>query len=104
MADLFLPVLSHFQNGNPWSASAGRLRYRVIPSTEGNETRGLLTAEVWEGPWAYEFSSVEETRSFPLSEEGLESIVPWLEGWWETVEDRPRRSLEEEIARKRQPS
>ncbi len=25
MAQLFLPVLSHFQNENPWSASTGRM-------------------------------------------------------------------------------
>ena len=66
MEDFFLPVLSHFQNENFWTASAGALRYRVTPREEG------LAAEVWEGPWRYEDSRVEETRTFPLSDEGLE--------------------------------
>lgn len=109
MADFFLPVLSHFKNGNPWSASAGRLRYRIIPTVEGDETQGqevtgFLTGEVWEGPWAYEFSTVEESREFSLDQEGLEAILPWLETWRETVESRPRHTLEEDIARKKQPS
>ena len=69
MEDFFLPVLSHFQNENFWTASAGALRYRVTPREEG------LAAEVWEGPWRYEDSRVEETRTFPLSDEGLEESI-----------------------------
>lgn len=94
MAELFLPVLSHFENGNPWSASAGRMRYRIRPEDGG------LTAQVWEGPWAYEFSDVEETRAFPLSQEGLDQLPPWLEQWRQTIEARPRRTLAEDIARR----
>ena len=69
MEDFFLPVLSHFQNENFWTASAGALCYRVTPREEG------LAAEVWEGPWRYEDSRVEETRTFPLSDEGLEESI-----------------------------
>ena len=54
MEDFFLPVLSHFQNENFWTASAGALRYRVTPREEG------LAAEVWEGPWRYEDSRLPE--------------------------------------------
>ena len=42
----------------------GRMRYRVVPEEEN------LTAEVWEGPWGYELSTVEEKRWFPLDGEG----------------------------------
>ena len=28
--ELFLPVLSHFENGNFWTASGGALRYKVV--------------------------------------------------------------------------
>ena len=45
MEELFLPVLSHFQNGNFWTASGGRMQCRVDPGEEA------LTAQVWEGPW-----------------------------------------------------
>jgi len=102
MAELFIPVMSHFLNGNPWSASDGRMRYRVRPTlAEKPEEEGVLTAQVWEGPWAFEFSAVEEERTFPLSPEGLEALERWLEEWSGTINARPRRSLEEEIARRR---
>lgn len=101
MAELFLPVLSHFQNGNPWTASAGRLRLRILPTLPDGETEeGVLTAQVWEGPWAYEFSQVEETRAFPLSQEGLDALSPWLEQWRQQIEARPKRSLAEDLSRR----
>lgn len=103
MAELFLPVLSHFQNENPWTSSIGRLRCRVIPTVSGEEEGGILTAEVWEGPWAYEFSTVEGAETFPLSQEGLEALREWLTGWGETVNVRPPRSLEENMARRVEP-
>lgn len=104
MAELFLPVLSHFQNGNPWTASAGRLRLRILPTCqEGEAGQGVLTAQVWEGPWAYEFSQVEETSTFPLSQEGLDALSSWLEQWHQTIEARPKRSLSEDKARRFQP-
>ena len=71
MEELFLPVLSHFQNGNFWSASAGRMSYRVVPDGE------KLAAEVWEGPWCYQLSRVEERREFPMDESGLADLAAW---------------------------
>ena len=99
MDRFFLPVMSHFLNGNPWSASSGRLRYRVLPDTEEK----TLTAQVWEGPWAFEFSQVEEEKVFPLSEEGLADLGPWLAGWKDTVSARPVRSLAADLARRQEP-
>ena len=92
MAELYLPVLSHFQNGNFWTASDGRMRYRVDPEEDN------LAAQVWEGPWGYEFSTVEEKRYFPLSEEGLKEIAGWAEEWSARINARPARTLEETIA------
>lgn len=103
MAELFLPVLSHFQNENPWTSSIGRFRYRVLPTVGKGEEESLLTAEAWEGPWAYEFSTVEETKTFPLNQEGLEALRGWLVAWGKTVNARPPRSLEEDIARRVEP-
>lgn len=96
MVAFFLPVLSHFENQNPWTGSAGRLRYRILPAPAEH----ILTAEVWEGPWAYEFAQVEEARAFPLSQEGLTLLPGWLEQWSRTMEARPRRTLAEDIARR----
>ncbi len=86
--ELFLPVLSHFENGNFWTASGGALRYKVVPDT-GESPR--LTAEVWEGPWRYQDSTVEETKEFPLSEEGLEELRGWLARWRTEMNARPKK-------------
>lgn len=91
MEKLFIPVLSHFQNGNFWTASGGRMRCRAVPEAD------CLTAQVWEGPWSYEDSPVEEERQFPLSEEGLEALGDWLAGWQEQINARPARTLAETI-------
>lgn len=94
MGELYLPVLSHFQNGNVWTASIGRLHFKVTPSQEA------LSAEIWEGPWSYTLSSVEETGAFPLEEDGIEALRAWLTERAARINTRPERSLEENLARR----
>lgn len=94
MEELFLPVLSHFQNGNFWTASVGRMRYRVDPG----ETE--LTAQVWEGPWNQADSVIEEQRQLPLSEEGLEELRAWVNTWAAEINARSARTLDEDIQRR----
>ncbi|WP_297209080.1 hypothetical protein [uncultured Flavonifractor sp.] len=95
--ELFLPVLSHFENGNFWTASGGRMRYRVDPVKEGDAWTAL-TAQVWEGPWNLTDSTVEESVSFPLSEEGLNALRAWALDWQGRINARPARTLAEAIA------
>ena len=104
MAELFLPVLSHFQNNNPWLGSMGRLRYRIIPTVAEREEESLLTAQVWEGPWAYEFSTVEETAVFPLTQAGLQALSPWRAERGAQVNARPKRTMAEDAARRKEPT
>lgn len=111
--ELYLPVLSHFENRNTWSSSAGRMRYLITPHLapfpegmeegDGAPPGSTLTVEVWEGPWAYEFSTVEDSRSFPLTEEGLAALPGWLKQWAETVNARPKRTMAEDDARRKEP-
>ena len=95
--ELFLPVLSHFENGNFWTASGGRMRYRVDPVKEEEENPPSLTAQVWEGPWRLQDSTVEEPKSFHMTEEGLEELRSWVLVWQETINARPPRSLKETL-------
>ena len=94
--ELFLPVLSHFENGNFWTASGGRMRYRVDPVKEEDVWTGLK-AQVWEGPWSLADSTVEETLAFPLTEEGLEELRAWALNWQEWINARPARTMAETI-------
>ena len=94
MEELYLPVLSHFQNGNVWTGSDGRLRYRITPGEEG------LTAEAWEGPWACELSRVEEVTRFPLDEEGLRALAQWVNTWSAEINARPPESLAQAVQKR----
>lgn len=103
MEELFLPVLSHFQNENIWIASEGRMRYRVTPTKTQSEDGGeepVLRAEVWEGPWELSFSQVEDTADFPMSDEGIASMGVWLTEASAGINARPARSLAENLARR----
>lgn len=104
MADFFIPVLSHFLNKNPWSGSAGRLRYRILPTPDAAEEPDTLSVLVWEGPWTYELSAMEAEQTFPLSEEGLAAIPAYLEQWRQTMEGRPKRTMAEDLARRVEPA
>ena len=109
---LFLPVLSHFENKNFWTASGGRMRYRVDPvlgkdqpgrmryrvdPVLGEDQPPALTAQVWEGPWRLQDSAVEETRSFPMTEEGLEELRAWALDWQEKINARSPKTLAQTI-------
>lgn len=110
MDNFFMPVLSHFQNENPWTACTGRLQFKLVPTVPKDDNgdpvfeTSTLTAQVWEGPWALEFSTVEDTKTFPLTEEGLAELESWLTEWRTTVDARPPRTLTENIARRVEPS
>ena len=100
---MFLPVLSHFQNENIWIASDGKLRYQVSPATvekEDGTKDALIIGEVWEGPWSREFSVIEEVEEFPMTEDGIEDLRAWLILESMEINDRPDRSLEENMARR----
>lgn len=103
MEVMFLPVLSHFQNENIWIASDGKLRYQVSPVTvekEDGTKEELLIGEVWEGPWSREFSVIEEVEEFPMTEDGIEDLRAWLILESLEINDRPDKSLEENMARR----
>ena len=91
MEELYLPVLSHFQNGNLWTGSDRRLRYRIVPEED------QLVAEAWEGPWSYSFSQVEDRQTFPMDSSGLEALAQWIRAWSRTINARPPRSMEETL-------
>ncbi len=95
--ELFLPVLSHFENENFWTASGGRMRYRVDPVKGEGDTPPALAAQVWEGPWRLQDSTVEEAKSFPMTEAGLDQLRAWALAWQETINARPPRSLAQTI-------
>jgi hypothetical protein len=41
--------------------------------------KSSITAEIWHGLFCYEKSTVEDTRTFPMTEEGRMEMKRWLE-------------------------
>ena len=83
MKDILIPTLLFWENGNSWYGSKGLARFFIKPvkhETEGEAPdRTDLEIELWRGPLTKELSEIIATAAFPLSEEGLEETVYWLE-------------------------
>ena len=85
MADIFIPTLHTFAMKNPFTGSCGMLRFKIVPNVEMATPKEVdfekssITAEIWHGLFCYEKSTVEDTRTFPLTEEGRLELKKWLE-------------------------
>ena len=71
----FLPNLLSFTNGNTYLGSFLGLRFRVKPMND-EDTLECLT---WYGEYCLEDSEVAAEASFPLTAEGREQVIDWLE-------------------------
>ena len=71
----FLPNLLSFTNGNTYLGSFLGLRFRVKPVND-EDTLECLT---WYGEYCLEDSEVAAEASFPLTAEGREQVIDWLE-------------------------
>ena len=85
MADLYLPTLHSFAMKNPFTGSCGLFRFRITPNVEMatpkevDFEKSTMTAEIWHGLFCYEKSTVEDSRIFPMSDEGRLEMKQWLE-------------------------
>lgn len=84
MNEILIPTMLFWENGNTWYGSKGQARFYIEPitvETEGEEPdRKELKIELWRGPMTKELSEILETVSFPMTEDGLQQVVDWLEG------------------------
>lgn len=80
----FLPNMLYFTNGNPHLGSFLGLRYRIKPTTvetEG-EKQEVFACLTWYGEYCLEESEVVSEAQFPLTAEGREQVIDWLECQW----------------------
>ena len=80
----FLPNLLTFTNGNTYLGSFLGLRYRIKPTTEEveGEKREVFACLTWYGEYCLEESEVVSEAAFPLTAEGREQVIDWLEQEW----------------------
>ena len=85
MADIFLPTLHTFAMDNQFTGSCGNLRFKIVPTVEKltakevDMEKSTIFVELWHGPLCYEKSEIEQSRTFPMSQEGIADIKAWLE-------------------------
>ena len=85
MAEIFLPTLHTFAMNNIFTGSCGLFRFRAVPNVvmatpkEVDFAQSSIHVEYWHGLYCYEKSEMEGEASFPMSEEGRQEMLAWLE-------------------------
>ena len=85
MTEIFIPTLHTFAMGNTFTGSCGALRFKATPNVvkiEGSKEVDMqassIQVEYWHGLYCYEKSTIDEKKTFPMSEEGRQAILAWL--------------------------
>lgn len=85
MAEIFLPTLHTFAMNNIFTGSSGLFRFRAVPNVvmatpkEVDFQQSSIHAEYWHGLYCYEKSQMEGEATFPMSDEGRQQMLEWLE-------------------------
>lgn len=85
MEPIYLPTLHTFAMDNIFTGSMGLFRFRIAPQIvkvnqkEVNLEESSMLAEFWHGPFCYEKSRMEGAKTFPMSQEGREQMLQWLQ-------------------------
>ena len=84
MEELFLPTLHTFAMNNIFTGSSGMFRFRAKPNVvmanakEVDFDQSNIFVEYWHGLYCYEKSEMEGSETFPMTEEGRQSMLDWL--------------------------
>ena len=85
MTEIFLPTLHTFAMNNIFTGSSGLFRFRAVPNVvmatpkEVDFGQSSIHVEYWHGLYCYEKSQMEGEETFPMSEEGRQQMLSWLE-------------------------
>ena len=84
MSELFIPTLHTFAMKNTFTGSLGLFRFRVQPNVimatpkEVDFEQSTMTVEYWHGLFCYEKSEMEGLETFPLTDQGRQDMIDWL--------------------------
>ena len=85
MSELFVPTLHSFAMKNTFTGSVGLLRFRIQPKVEMKTPKEVdfeassIFVEYWHGLYCYEKSEMEGQATFPMTEEGRQELIVWLQ-------------------------
>ena len=84
MSELFIPTLHTFAMKNTFTGSMGLFRFRVKPNVimatpkEVDFEQSTMLVEYWHGLYCYEKSEMEGQETFPLTDQGRQDMIDWL--------------------------
>ena len=84
MSELFIPTLHTFAMKNTFTGSLGLFRFRVQPNVimatpkEVDFEQSTMLVEYWHGLYCYEKSEMEGLEAFPLTDQGRQDMIDWL--------------------------
>lgn len=84
MAELFIPTLHTFAMKNTFTGSMGLFRFRAKPNVimatakEVDFDQSTIFVEYWHGLFCYEKSEMEGSETFPMTEDGRQAMIDWL--------------------------
>ena len=84
MSELFIPTLHTFAMKNTFTGSLGLFRFRVQPNVimatpkEVDFEQSTMLVEYWHGLYCYEKSEMEGHETFPLTDQGRQDMIDWL--------------------------
>ena len=75
-----IPEISYFKSGNIYIGSINKaprinettFNYKITPKDD------IIEVEIWFGMYCIGLSSVEIKRDFPLSEDGINQMIAWI--------------------------
>lgn len=82
---LYLPTLHTFAMNNIFTGSCGAFRFRAKPNVvmatakEVDFDQSTILVQYWHGPFCYEKSVMEGENTFPMTQQGREAMITWLE-------------------------
>jgi len=75
-----IPEISYFKSGNIYIGSINKapklnettFNYKITPQND------IIEVEIWFGMYCIGLSTVEIKREFPLSEDGINQMISWI--------------------------
>lgn len=71
--------LEFYQNRNTFTGSCDRFRYRIQPE------EAFLRVCYWRENVCYELANKVTDAEFPLTEEGFQQMIDWLEQQYQSI-------------------
>ena len=84
MAEIYIPTLHTFAMNNVFTGSCGNLRFKITPKVTKKNSKEVdfdassMDVEIWHGLFCYEKSEIEDSKNFPMSDQGRSELIAFL--------------------------